>query len=42
MRKVIITCAITADGLIEAPVPAPDGWLILESGHGAAGVRNVP
>ena len=30
MSKVIITCVITVDGLIEAPAPAPDGWLIME------------
>jgi dihydrofolate reductase len=33
MSKVIITCVITVDGLIEAPVPAPDGWLIMEGDH---------
>jgi dihydrofolate reductase len=33
MAKVIITCVITVDGLIEAPVPAPEGWLILEGDH---------
>jgi hypothetical protein len=26
---VIITCVMTVDGLIEAPVPAPDGWLMV-------------
>lgn len=31
--KVIITTVITVDGLIEDPVPAPDGWLILEGDH---------
>jgi dihydrofolate reductase len=33
ISKVIITCAMTVDGLIEAPVPAPDGWLIMEGDH---------
>ena len=33
MGKVIITCVITVDGLIESPVPKPDGWLILEGDH---------
>ena len=33
MSKVIITCVITVDGLIEAPVPVPDGWLIMEGDH---------
>ena len=33
MGKVIITTVITVDGLIEDPVPAPDGWLILEGDH---------
>jgi dihydrofolate reductase len=33
MSKVIITCVITVDGLIESPVPKPDGWLILEGDH---------
>jgi dihydrofolate reductase len=33
MSKVIITCVMTVDGLIEAPVPAPDGWLIMEGDH---------
>lgn len=28
-----ITCAMTVDGLIEAPVPAPHGWLIMEGDH---------
>ena len=29
----IITCVITVDGLIEAPVPKPDGWLIMDGDH---------
>jgi dihydrofolate reductase len=33
MSKIIINCAITVDGLIEAPVPAPQGWLIMEGDH---------
>jgi hypothetical protein len=33
MGKVIITTVITVDGLIEDPVPAPEGWLILEGDH---------
>ncbi|HKH53998.1 MAG TPA: dihydrofolate reductase family protein [Propionibacteriaceae bacterium] len=31
--QVIITTVITVDGLIEDPVPAPEGWLILEGDH---------
>jgi hypothetical protein len=30
---VIITCVMTVDGPIEAPVPVPDGWLIVEGDH---------
>ncbi len=30
MGKVVITCAITVDGLIESPAPRPHGWLVLE------------
>jgi dihydrofolate reductase len=33
MTKVIITCVITVDGLIEAPALPPEGWLILEGDH---------
>jgi hypothetical protein len=33
MSKVTITCVITVDGLTEARVPAPDGWLIMEGDH---------
>jgi dihydrofolate reductase len=33
MGKVINTCAITVDGLIEAPAPPPDGWLNMEGDH---------
>ena len=30
MSKIVITCAMTVDGLIEAPAPRPHGWLVLE------------
>ena len=30
MGKIVISCAMTVDGLIEAPAPRPHGWLILE------------
>lgn len=30
MGKLVISCAITVDGLIEAPAPRPHGWLVLE------------
>jgi dihydrofolate reductase len=30
MSKVIITADITVDGLIEAPVPRPYGWLVMD------------
>jgi len=30
MSKVVITCAVTVDGLIESPAPRPYGWLVLE------------
>ena len=33
MGRVIITSVITVDGLIEAPAPAPEGWLIMEGDH---------
>jgi dihydrofolate reductase len=33
MGKLIISTVITVDGLIEAPVPKPEGWLILEGDH---------
>ena len=30
MGKIIVSCAMTVDGLIEAPSPRPHGWLVLE------------
>ncbi|HZA05606.1 MAG TPA: dihydrofolate reductase family protein [Propionibacteriaceae bacterium] len=30
MSKVVITCAMTVDGLIENPAPKPYGWLVME------------
>lgn len=30
MGNIVISCAITVDGLIEAPAPRPHGWLVLE------------
>lgn len=30
MASIVITCNVTVDGLIESPVPAPDGWLVFE------------
>jgi uncharacterized protein YndB with AHSA1/START domain/dihydrofolate reductase len=30
MSKIVITCAMTVDGLIESPAPRPYGWLVLE------------
>src|SRR4028118_238005 len=30
MSKVVITTAITVDGLSESPAPRPYGWLVLE------------
>jgi dihydrofolate reductase len=30
VSRIIITTAITVDGLIEAPVPRPHGWLVME------------
>ena len=34
MSKVILTCDITLDGLIESPVPVPyGGWLVMEGKH---------
>ena len=30
MSKVVITAAITVDGLSESPAPRPYGWLVLE------------
>ena len=35
MSNVIITSSMTVDGLIEAPAPRPDGWLIMEGDHEA-------
>jgi dihydrofolate reductase len=36
MGQVIITCQMTVDGLIEAPAPAPDGWLVMAGDSEAA------
>ena len=30
MSKIVITCAMTVDGLIESPAPRPYGWLVME------------
>ena len=30
MSKIVISCAMTVDGLIESPAPRPHGWLVME------------
>ena len=30
MSKIVITAAITVDGLIDSPAPRPHGWLVME------------
>ena len=30
MSKIVVTCAMTVDGLIESPAPRPYGWLVME------------
>ncbi len=30
MSRIVVTCAMTVDGLIENPAPRPYGWLVME------------
>jgi hypothetical protein len=39
MSKIVITCAMTVDGLIESPAPRPYGWLVLEGESGSRVAR---